>query len=355
MTGSTDTARLAAFGLAGARVGHPEPLPRAADESAQGAIPEALLAVALLAGGSAEFHPVSSSAAESAALRLSVGDGDARGLWRLRTTDQCPLSGVRTTRGARHEPGQAPSAAVAFDVADATVVYVGAGEGALLVERADGLGLLLDFEQRELCVVDAALQVAPFATVAAPDALWAAARADPWLAAACRARAAGGDAYDVAAAVALLERAARTSAADVAALERFLAEDDDAPVAPDPVRAWVRGLDAARVETIADLARAQAEQWQVRVEGLAEDLAFADRGWLAELRAFLHARDDLEGVCRLLFEVGAQAPLRATLQALDETARPFVAALPRGLFAGDERLQRAAADPGAWWTEPAEG
>ena len=354
MTQQKQDAILKALGLRADQLGPSHTLGEPDNESAEGFVKEAILSVAILISSpTADFFSESCSPAKSVGVELASGTNDARGTWRIRTADDTPFLSARTLSGVELAPGTAPSETVCFLPDDPSTVLVNESVRAIVVTRENHEGVFIDFDSREVRAVwPPPIELRGFTDIEASAAEWAAERNDAWLEEECRSRASTGDPYDVAASVAIFERAAEINDADVNALERFLAGESGDEIM-QPSRRWLQALRESDIQTIADLALAEAGQWHDRLPSLTEQPEFFEKAYLEDLRRFLYARDELEGICRLLSERGAHRALREALRNLDGEAKSFVASLPRGIFAGDERLLRIAVDPAAWWAEPA--
>jgi len=225
-----------------------------------------------------------------------------------------------------------------------------------LVDDAAGVGLVLlpgrpDSEEIELApLLLAHLAVSPAFALEEDLETWLASVDDPWLAERARGRWDVGDRWSRVVALGLLLRLERPPRDVLRARFEALLRGEEPPTLAR-ARAFAEGLSDADRRGLEGLAVAA-------VEGLHEDLADVvrevkpdDPRWVADLRALQHARDDLEGVARLVGLSGGGERLRIALGALDEEAGEWTRALP--LPAGsdlDERLARAAVDaPDGWW------
>lgn len=115
-------------------------------------------------------------------------------------------------------------------------------------------------------------------------------------------------------------------------------------------RRWIKSLDAADAQAIADASVAECASLSLDIEDAAASVDADAGGWDDAAREVAYRRDDLEGVLVLLDARGADAELRAALASVDRFGAALQASLPDDWATDDERLRRAALKtPGAWW------
>jgi hypothetical protein len=99
-----------------------------------------------------------------------------------------------------------------------------------------------------------------------------------------------------------------------------------------------------------ELARAEADRLELMVGEVADSVLPEEGAWQREWLDVCHGRDDLEGVCILLREIEADAPVIRRVEQLDRAGRVVRSILPRTFVPSDERTRRAAQlTPNAWW------
>jgi hypothetical protein len=248
-------------------------------------------------------------------------------------------------------------ALVSIDEADAKTLFVDARQHAspFVVRVGETRYVFRAAERLEWWVETLRpLEVAPFEEISASGFDWSAAGDDEWLSRQIAADSSISESWRAAVTVGMFARlyeppsGERPRAIVQAILRGELEESIARP------RRWVRSLTASQLETLQDLALAEADLVLRTIESLDATYEPTEPDWQRQLLEICRRREDVEGVSLLLHEAGADRRLTSGLGLLDDIGRAFMFDVPIRIAPFDERLRRVASfDPEAWWAEPA--